>query len=171
MEKIMTAIWYAVLSPGYLYDNLHKQSGRGRDGQKSECSAAWLPFSVQWLIIILNQIRIWGLYLAPVYAVIHLLFWSRLPVASNNLKMITFAASFIPFPGKDRFLPPYPPLSLPKIHILNYWPSVELYNTEQAPVFFLQINILTEMIPVYENGEFIYTAELVCIRGWMFKKK
>lgn len=62
----------------------------------------------------LNQISICGLYLAPVYAVIHLLFGSRLPVASNNLKMITFAAIFISFLGKDRFLPPYPPLSLPQ---------------------------------------------------------
>lgn len=102
------------LSPGYLYDNLHKQSAKDRHGQKTECSAGCLPFSEWQLIIILNQIPIWGFYLAPVCAFIHLLFGSRLPIASNSLKMITFAAIFISFPGNDRFLSPYPPFSLPQ---------------------------------------------------------
>lgn len=39
MEKMMTVICHAVKSPGYFYDNMHKQSARGSKGQKTECSA------------------------------------------------------------------------------------------------------------------------------------
>lgn len=34
MEKMMTVLCHAVPFPGYLYDNLDKQSARGREGQK-----------------------------------------------------------------------------------------------------------------------------------------